>query len=369
MKVLHVFERFAGFGVSQQLSALFDCFDHSLAQHSLCSIQSLDASVGYDFETSPAVSVHSLELRGRRCWAATFRWINLLRSLRPNIVHFWLESPPIWMIGASKMLSAKIYLSSEEQKSDVSLNRMKAQVFERAVDQIVLPCDRYGSDKLSRSKTSVSVAVKKPINRTIQPNRLFRQQFCRSIGLEQNAKLIVTVAELEPGSRLKDPIWATDLLKCIRDDVHFVVIGEGSQKDRLQKYAFQASVGEYVHLVGERGDAQQIVSCADVYWASDPTQLEPDGIRWAMSAGVPVIASDSNNHSRLIENGDAGILVRTGARDLYAREANQVLNHPEYATKRCEKAKQISRRWLNADDFAIEIEGCYGVCRSSRLAA
>jgi len=64
-----------------------------------------------------------------------------------------------------------------------------------------------------------------------------RQQIRQRLGIPVSAKLVGTCARLIPPSRIKDFIWAADLMACIRDDVYWVVLGQGAQKKPLQRYA------------------------------------------------------------------------------------------------------------------------------------
>lgn len=370
MKVLHVVDRFAGFGVSHQLATLVERFDHSAAQHSICSVQDFGASVGFDFGNCAASSVHSLQLRSTVALSVAYRWLRTLRSLQPGVVHFWMEQPPSWMVRISKTVGARTHVTNECEKNGKLVNRLQAFAVGQSVDRLMLPTERAVENRNADNGRQCEVSlVPKPVINIEKPSQDFRDQFMASIGCKKSDKLIVSVADLEASSRLKDPIWATDLLKCIRDDVHYVIIGQGRQKRRLQKYAFQASVGDYVHFVGERADAARIVAAADLYWASDSKQFAPDGLAWAMSSGTPVIAADSDNHRSFIENGHNGILVRTGARDAYAKFANHVLDTPDQYCEMTTHAKQVLSGFADAQSVAKLIEEQYGVRRSVKVAA
>ena len=61
-----------------------------------------------------------------------------------------------------------------------------------------------------------------------------RRELAAAIGLDDSAagraSLIVTVGRLWPQKRHKDLIWGTELLRCVRDDAHLLVIGEDGVK-------------------------------------------------------------------------------------------------------------------------------------------
>ena len=61
-----------------------------------------------------------------------------------------------------------------------------------------------------------------------------------------------------PQKRVKDAIWAADLLKVIRDNVHLLVIGDGPHRDRLHRFRDQVVIADKVHFLGSRNDVPQL---------------------------------------------------------------------------------------------------------------
>lgn len=364
MNVLHVIERFTGYGCGHQLASIYKELHIGGLQQSFLAIRENTLP----WEDLPSATIHSLGISGSRTWHAAFRFSKLLSKIKPDIVHFWFESVPAWMVGICRAFSNSLVFCSTEKMANRSLAaKLQNRIFQpNATVQIgpaqaMLTACHHDAFGASQSLTIPKVA---PTQHRVE--RSYRTEFLRSIQCEPSDKLIVTVADLEPASRLKDLIWATDLIKCIREDVHLVIVGVGKQRKKLEKFADQASVGRHVHFAGDRTDAAKIVSVADVYWGSDPSRYAPDGVLWALNAGVPIIAADSKNNTDLIENGENGLIIRTGARDDYARKANQVLNHPQQYKSICDSAIKSIDRTNTARQVAEQIMKIYG--HNKRLA-
>jgi len=66
--------------------------------------------------------------------------------------------------------------------------------------------------------------------------------------LPKDARLIARDWRLWPQKRVKDIIWAADLVQCVRDDVHIPDYRDGPQRWRLEKYAEQVTVAERVRF-------------------------------------------------------------------------------------------------------------------------
>ena len=70
-----------------------------------------------------------------------------------------------------------------------------------------------------------------------RPGHTLTLPILHELNLPANARLIGAVGRLWPQKRLKDLIWAADLLKSTRDDTHLLIVGDGPQRWRLERYA------------------------------------------------------------------------------------------------------------------------------------
>ena len=118
------------------------------------------------------------------------------------------------------------------------------------------------------------------------------------LGLPDDARLIGTAGPLVGAERVKDLIWTADLLKCVRDDVHLLVLGDGPQRWRLERYRRQVEITDRVHLLGRRADEPAILASLDCFWLGAGERLST-ALLEAMAAGVPVVIADTPVHRAL----------------------------------------------------------------------
>jgi glycosyltransferase involved in cell wall biosynthesis len=116
-----------------------------------------------------------------------------------------------------------------------------------------------------------------------------RAALLEELGLPSNAKLIGAVGRLWPQKRYKDLIWAADLLKVIRDDTHLLIIGEGPQRELLERYLDKVRICDRVHLLGHREDVPRILGHLDCFWLGSGYEGQSNGLMEAMAAGIPVV--------------------------------------------------------------------------------
>jgi len=172
------------------------------------------------------------------------------------------------------------------------------------------------------------------------PGSTTRGQLLAELHLPPNSRLIGTVGQLHPRQRLKDAIWAADLLKVIRDDVHLLVIGDGPHRDRLRRFRDQVVIRDKVHFLGQRGDVQRLLPHLDVFWSASAPGGPSLAILEAMAAGVPVVATDISATQDLVLDGQTGYLVPVGDRARIAKYANRLLNDAELARQMGQAGRQ-----------------------------
>jgi glycosyltransferase involved in cell wall biosynthesis len=167
-----------------------------------------------------------------------------------------------------------------------------------------------------------------------------RAEFLSQLGLPPDARLMGAVGRLVPDQRIKDVIWAADLLKCIRSDVHVLLVGDGPQRERLQRYRSQVRVDDQVHFLGIRPDLRNWLGHLDVLCLARDDLALPQIVLDAMATGVPVVAADSPGAREGIQHEETGRLFPVGDRALLARYVNELLDDPVLARRLANAARQ-----------------------------
>ncbi len=182
-----------------------------------------------------------------------------------------------------------------------------------------------------------------------QPPATTRRQLLAELGLPEDSRLIGLVGRLWPQKRVKDAIWAADLLKVIRGDVHLLVIGDGPQRDRLRRFRDQVCIRGKVHFLGQRGDVPQFMPHFDVLWSTSAYEGQSNAILEAMACGVPVVATDIPGTRELVVPGATGYLVPVGDRAAFAKFTERLLNDTSLAGRFSAAARNRVAR-----EFSVE---------------
>ena len=144
-------------------------------------------------------------------------------------------------------------------------------------------------------------------------------------------QFVGAVGDLLSTHRFKDLIWAIDLIRVIREDLHLVIFGDGRDKDRLVEFQNRVVSTDAVHFLRSRDAAELLRQCV-CCWHPSPSDhlalLEP------MSAGVPVITVEGHDpevRRQFVVDGETGIEVGVGDCAEFARQTNLLMQDVERA--------------------------------------
>jgi glycosyltransferase involved in cell wall biosynthesis len=107
------------------------------------------------------------------------------------------------------------------------------------------------------------------------------------------------------------------------------IAGGGDLQDELQKQINHLGVQGSALLLGDRQDARRLMAAADIYINSSHIEGTPVSVLEAMSAGLPVIATDVGETPFLLDEG-AGLLVPPQQPDAIERALRSLLDSAEY---------------------------------------
>ena len=274
--------------------------------------------------------------------AAFWRLKRHVQSLRPDLVQTWLFAANSYGRAAAISAGVRRIVASERCADpwkiwhELAIDRWLAQRTDRIVVNSPGVRDFYLRHGLPADKIAIIPNAVLPA----AASAISRGQLLCELGLPEGTRLVGAVGRLWPQKRIKDLIWATDLLQVIRDDVHLLVIGDGPQRARLERFARQCCVDERVHFLGHRGDVPRMLPHFDALWLASDYEGLPNVIMEAMAAAVPVVATDIPGNRDLVVPSETGFLVRVGDRAGFARHTNNLLNDAGLARRLGEAGRQ-----------------------------
>jgi glycosyltransferase involved in cell wall biosynthesis len=266
-----------------------------------------------------------------------------ITRLKPDIVHTWLFAANSYgrqaaiSAGVKRIVAGERCIDPWKSAWQLTIDRALAKRTDRIVTNSTGVKEFYVSRGLPAEKFAIIPNGIAPSSVNEPPAR---EALLAELNLPAHSRLIGAVGRLWPQKRIKDLIWAADLLKSTRDDTHLLIIGDGPQRERLIRYREQNHITDRVHFLGERDDVPQLMPHFDALWLGSEYEGQSNAIMEAMAAGIPVVATDIAGNRDLVVEGVTGYLVPLGDRFEFTRRTHWLLDDESLRRRLGEAGRQ-----------------------------
>lgn len=181
----------------------------------------------------------------------------------------------------------------------------------------------------------------------------------QKLGLPPNSKLIGFVGRLEPVKGCALFIQAISQLAGSHSDYHFVIVGEGPERESLERQARGLDLEKQIYFCGFCDDITAIFKSLDLYVLPSLGEGIPLALLEAMAHGVPVIATSVGGVPEVIEDRINGILVPPNNPSLLAESIVESLSNQDETARRVLAAKKTIDKRHNVQKWAQSIQEIY----------
>jgi glycosyltransferase involved in cell wall biosynthesis len=127
-------------------------------------------------------------------------------------------------------------------------------------------------------------------------------------GLPGDAVLVGIVATLRSWKGHRYLIDAVAALE--RPAVTLVIVGDGPQREALERQAAERGLGERVHFAGNRDDVAPWMQALDVFCLpSYANEGVPQALMQAMACALPVVTTNVGSIGEIVTGGETGVMV------------------------------------------------------------
>lgn len=182
------------------------------------------------------------------------------------------------------------------------------------------------------------------------PERRTDNDVRATLGLANDARIMLVVGRLAPQKRLKDLLWAFQLTRQANANTWMVIVGDGRQRSELADYAKSVECFPQVRFVGHSDDPAPYFEAANVYWLGSDFEGQSNSLQEAMSYGLPIVATSIGPNRELIAHDDHGYLVNVGDSAGFAQFTTRYLEQPDDAATKGSNA----RNRIEAE-FGVEV--------------
>lgn len=166
--------------------------------------------------------------------------------------------------------------------------------------------------------------------------------FSNKLWSENNCFVIGSIGRLSPEKGFEYLIDALALLQVKSKDYRLVVLGEGKQRENLEKLIQKKSLNGKVHLIGYHERGYNYIRKFNVFVLPSLTEGLPITLLEAMQAGVPIVATRVGGVPGVIKNEQSGLLVDPRDSNSLAEGITFIRNNSDAAKVMAQNAMHLA---------------------------
>ncbi len=330
--VLHLVHSLNIGGTQRGLISLLDQPALKRIRHIVCTLRSAGPLV---HELPPSIKTIALNASGRSRTVAP-RLAKVIASHKPNVVHArnwgtWIDA--ILACRLARRHRAQLVLGFHGLETDTGFcaqRRRRARWFNFAARRFTAVA-HAGSEQLSRELNAT------PQNVHVLQNGVDADHFAplpdthrntlrARLGIAPDERVVVMIGSLVA---VKDHAAAIEAAAQCPPPLRMLIAGDGPLRDALEHDAQARNRRSRITFLGERHDVADLLRVADLFLSSSQYEQMSIAVMEAMAAGLPVIATDVGDHSRLIKHAHCGIIVPPRDPAAIAQAMKHLLPNPE----------------------------------------
>ena len=184
----------------------------------------------------------------------------------------------------------------------------------------------------------------------------------RRLGVADDAMVIGAVGRLN---------WAKDhvfLLQAFRNSMEsvpgavLVVIGEGEERQAIERLVRETGLAGRVRLLGDRQDVPALLPGMDIFALSSRTEGHSIALLEACAAGIAIVATDVGGNGEIIKDRVTGLLVEQGNLAIFAAALRQLSESGSLRAQYGRNAREWAAANASLEVMAAGYDRMYSEC-------
>nr|WP_319400466.1 glycosyltransferase [uncultured Carboxylicivirga sp.] len=140
-----------------------------------------------------------------------------------------------------------------------------------------------------------------------------------------------------------------------KPNVYFFIAGEGKLKNELQEQINDNNIANNVFLLGFKTNVASLLNGADLFVLSSLFEGMPNALMEAMAVGKPVISTNVNGVTELMQNGKHGLIIEAANSNAISSSIIKMIEEKNYCEMGIEGKKHVADHF-SVDKMVDEIE-------------
>ena len=161
----------------------------------------------------------------------------------------------------------------------------------------------------------------------------------KELGIKTDDRVVGMVSCFKPQKSPLDFVRLAYLVNKELPNTKFILVGDGILRSRIKRLISQFHLEKQVILTGWRRDIPQVLTALDVCVLTSLWEGLPISVLEAMSASLPVVATDTGGVKEAVQEGESGFIVPLGDVKKMSERVIALLKGPELRKQFGEKGR------------------------------
>ncbi|MBW1896468.1 MAG: glycosyltransferase family 4 protein, partial [Deltaproteobacteria bacterium] len=181
----------------------------------------------------------------------------------------------------------------------------------------------------------------------------------KNLGLPGDKWIVGAVGRLAPVKNLVLFIDIAERLSKERSDILFVVVGDGEDRQKLERLVRDKGLVDRVLFLGWQTDIERVYKAIDLLVLTSKNEGTPVAVIEAMASGCPVVAAPVGGVADLVKHDVTGLLAGPEDVDDFVNRVEQVLDKPERRQRLVAKARDFATSYYGLDRLLDDMSRLY----------
>ncbi|NQT06429.1 MAG: glycosyltransferase family 4 protein [Candidatus Omnitrophica bacterium] len=318
------------------------------------------------------ISELSREIRIANDMRAFFKLYNLIRKIKPDIVH--THTAKAGVLGRAAAILNKVPITIHTFHGHIFhsyFGRAKTFIFITIEKILALFTSRIvviSNNQLNDVRDTYRIApVEKcsviPLGLNLRPylNGDVKDNMRKQFSLRKETLLVGIVGRLEKVKNHRMFLEAARrVISKDRDiDVRFLIVGDGTLRGELEAYAKELKIDDKVFFTGWAASPDLIYKDLDIVCLTSLNEGTPISLIEAMASSKPVVATGIGGVSDVVVNDDTGLLSPSGDVEGFSDKLLKLLRSPDMRIEMGKRGKAAVSERFSKERLFKDIEALY----------
>lgn len=146
-----------------------------------------------------------------------------------------------------------------------------------------------------------------------------------------------------------------------RDDIELVLLGDGEQRQELERYSAKLANNQRIRFLGFRDDRLELLKSFDLFVMSSTLEGIPRCLMEACAMETPIAAYQIAGIDQLVTHQQTGLLAPLGDKQALKQSWLQLLDNPQLASQLGFQARQFVEQHFSAKRMAQEYNNLFRI--------